>query len=227
MPAFNAGRTVKDTYLEIPKTFRKKVILIDDKSSDNTISVAKKLGIKTFLHPQNLGYGGSQKTGYREALKYNPDVVVMLHPDYQYDGTKIPELIEPIIKGRKDFMFGSRMQTKKEALRGGMPLLKYYINRVFCFLENKILRVNFSEHFSGLRAYSPRLLKTIPFQNFSNDFVFDQQMEISAVSLNFRIGEIPIPTRYHEKSSSIKFVKGTKFILETLFQLILFILRRK
>ncbi len=226
MPAFNGARTVRETFLEIPKELRKKIILVDDKSTDQTVAVAKKLGITVFKHPQNLGYGGCQKTCYEEALKYHPDVIVMLHPDYQYDATKIPELIAPIVSGKYDFMFGSRMQTKTDARKGGMPLAKYYINRIVCWLENKILGVHFTEHFSGLRAYSSELLQTVPFQRFSNDFVFDQQMEMSALSYHFRIGEIPIPTRYHTRASSIKFVKGTKFLLETFFYLFLYVLHR-
>lgn len=215
MPAYNAEKTIRDTYNEIPTHLRKFIILVDDKSSDNTISVAKSLGITVFTHTQNLGYGGNQKTCYWEALKLNPDIVVMLHPDYQYDAGLIEELIRPINMGRFDFMFGSRVQSKQSAISGGMPKLKYYINRITCILENMLLGVNFTEHFSGFRAYSSKLLKTVPFQRFSDDFVFDQQMEVAILNLGFKIGEISIPTRYHEKASSIQFIKGTKFILET------------
>lgn len=215
MPAYNAAQTLKDTFEEIKPAFRKNILLVDDKSSDNTVEVAHRLGIKVFTHPNNLGYGGNQKTCYQEALKLNPDVVVMLHPDYQYDASLIEDLIKPILQKRYDFMFGSRIQSRQSALDGGMPPLKYYINRLTCVLENILLGVNLTEHFSGFRAYSVKLLKTVPFQKFSNDFVFDQEMSISAISFGFRIGEIPIPTRYHKKASSIQFVKGTKFILET------------
>lgn len=226
MPAYNAARTVKSTYEEIPVRYRGDIILVDDGSSDNTVEVARKLGIKVFSHTKNLGYGGNQKTCYLEALKENPDVVVMLHPDYQYDAKLIQELIRPIIEGRFDFMFGSRIQNRQSALSGGMPKLKYYINRLVCILENILLDVNFTEHFSGFRAYSKEVLKTIPFQQFSDDFVFDQQMEISALSSGFKIGEIPIPTRYHEKASSIQIIKGTKFILETFWAIFLYKLHK-
>ena len=145
MPAYNAEKTVRDTFNEIPKAFRKHIILVDDNSRDNTVETAKKLGIKVFSHPQNLGYGGNQKTCYWEALKLDPDVVVMLHPDYQYDATLIEEMIRPIIQGRYDFIFGSRIQNKRAALLGGMPPLKYYINRFVCLLENMLLGVNFTE----------------------------------------------------------------------------------
>lgn len=215
MPAYNAAKTVKNTYEEIPHKYRKNIILVDDRSKDNTVEIAKSLGIKVFTHPNNLGYGGNQKTCYWEALKENPDIVVMLHPDYQYDAKLIEDLIRPISEGRCDFMFGSRIQGRQAALLGGMPKLKYYINRLVCILENILLDVNFTEHFSGFRAYSNKLLKTVPFQRFSNDFVFDQEMTISSLSYKFRIGEVAIPTRYHEKASSIGFIKGTKFILES------------
>lgn len=222
MPAYNAEKTLKNTYSEIPLEFRRDIILVDDHSKDNTVILAQKLGIKTISHKINLGYGGNQKTCYLEALKLNPDIVVMLHPDYQYDAGLIEELIRPINMGRFDFMFGSRVQSKQSAISGGMPKLKYYINRITCILENMLLGVNFTEHFSGFRAYSKKLLETVPFQHFSNDFVFDQQMTISALSFNFKIGEIPIPTRYHEKASSIQFLKGTKFILDTFWVIILY-----
>ena len=222
MPAYNAEKTVKDTFHEIPKKFRGNIILVDDQSKDNTVTVAKNLGIKVFSHTRNLGYGGNQKTCYWEALKLDPDIVVMLHPDYQYDASLIEELIRPISLGRFDFMFGSRIQNRFSALAGGMPKVKYYVNRLICLLENTLLGVNFTEHFSGFRAYSSKLLKTIPFQRFSDDFVFDQQMTMSALSYGFRIGEVPIPTRYHQKASSIQFVKGSKFILEGLWTILLY-----
>jgi glycosyltransferase involved in cell wall biosynthesis len=226
MPAYNAARTVKNTFKEIPKEFRKHIILVDDQSLDNTVKVAKKLGIKVFQHPNNLGYGGNQKTCYWEALKLNPDVVVMLHPDYQYDASLMAELINPILNDRYDFMFGSRIATKEGALKGGMPPLKYYVNRIVCFIQNILLGVNFTEHFSGYRAYSKKLLKKVPFQRFSNDFVFDQEMTISSISHGMRIGEIAIPTRYHEKASSIQFIKGTKFVTEGLITIFKYLLHK-
>lgn len=214
MPAFNAAQTIHDTFYEIPLYLRKNIILVDDSSTDKTVEVAKKLGIKVIEHTNNLGYGGNQKTCYKEALKLNPDIVVMLHPDYQYDASMIEDLIFPITRGRYDFMFGSRIANKKGAIEGGMPPLKYYVNRIVCLIQNILLGVNFTEHFSGFRAYSRKVLENVTFEKFSNDFVFDQEMTISSLSHGFLIGEIAIPTRYHKKASSIQFLKGVKFILE-------------
>lgn len=224
MPAYNAAKTLQRTVDDIPKDWVSKIILVDDGSSDNTVSVAKNLGIQVFRHPRNLGYGGNQKTCYWEALKANPDVVVMIHPDYQYDATLLPELVRPILEKRYDAMFGSRIRTRTEALSGGMPGIKYVINRFFTPLENIVLGVNFSEHFSGFRAYSGKLLKTVPFGRMTNDFAFDQQIMASAISFGFRVGEIPVPVRYYSDSSSIRFIKGAKFLLQTLITLFQFTL---
>ncbi len=215
MPAYNAEKTVKKTLDDIPKGLVQRVILVDDVSKDKTVKVAKKLGIEVFVHPRNLGYGGNQKTCYWEALKDKPDVVVMLHPDYQYDATQIGEMVRPIIQGRFDAMFGSRIRTRKEALDGGMPKTKYILNRMLTPVENMILGVNFSEHLSGFRAYSLKVLETIPFQRFSNDFVFDQECMASVIAHGFKIGEVPVPVRYYDDSSSIQFIKGAKFLIET------------
>lgn len=215
MPAYNAEKTLLDTYNDIPEKFRKYIILVDDKSTDKTLEVASKLKIKVVKHSKNLGYGGNQKTCYKEALKLKPDVVAMLHPDYQYSASFLEDLIKPIIEGRYEFMFGSRISSREEALKGGMPKLKYYTNRFFCVLQNILLGVNFTEHFSGFRAYSGKLLRIVPFKRFSNDFLFDEQMTLSSLSFKFRVGEIPISTRYDEKSSSMSLSKGIKFVLET------------
>jgi glycosyltransferase involved in cell wall biosynthesis len=219
MPAFNAEKTLEKTYQDLPKDLINEVIVVDDKSRDQTVEVAKRLGLNVFIHPQNLGYGGNQKTCYWEALKKNPDIVVMLHPDYQYDSTKTKDLVKPILEGEYDVMFGSRIRTREEAIKGGMPLSKYILNRIFCVIENIVLGVNFSEHFSGFRAYSKKVLNTVPFQRFSNDFVFDQQMMMSAISHRFKVGEIPVPVRYFSESSSIRSIKGAKFLFETIVML--------
>ncbi|QQS39588.1 glycosyltransferase family 2 protein [Candidatus Woesebacteria bacterium] len=224
MPAFNAEKTLKKTFADINKKIVKKIILVDDGSKDKTVKTAQKLGIEVYKHPKNLGYGGNQKTCYWEALQYKPQVVVMIHPDYQYDATLIEELIRPILQGRYGYTFGSRIRTRKEALDGGMPLHKYLFNRMYTLFANPVLGVNFSEHMSGMRAYSATTLETVPFQRFSNDFIFDQQFTVSAIAKGIRIGEIPIPVRFYEESSSIKLLPGLKFGINSLAVLLLYIL---
>lgn len=226
MPAYNAAKTVAKTVADISKKLVDKIILVDDGSTDDTVKVARKLGLTVFAHSKNLGYGGNQKTCYWEALKKDPAVVVMLHPDYQYDASRIKNLIEPILKGEYDIMFGNRIRTRKEAFDGGMPVVKYYLNRIVGMIENIVLGVNFSEHFSGFRAYSKKVLKTVPFGRMSNDFVFDQQMTIAAIAAGFKIGETPVAVRYYEDSSSIQFLKGSKFLLQTFLTLFKFVLHR-
>lgn len=219
LPAYNAEKTLAKTIQDFPKKIVTNTILVDDGSTDNTVMLAKRLGLTVFVHSSNLGYGGNQKTCYREALKENPDVVVMIHPDYQYDSSLIGELVRPILSGRYDMMFGNRIRTRAEVLAGGMPSIKYFLNRIFCIFENMILGANFSEYFSGMRAYSKKLLRILPLQYFSDDFVFDQQLMICAYVNGFRIGEIDIPVRYFSEASSIKPVKGVKFLVETLLLL--------
>lgn len=226
MPAYNVEKALMDTYNDIPKQLRKYIILVDNKSTDKTLSIASKLNIKIIKHKKNMGYGGNQKTGYKEALKLKPDVIAMLHPDNQYSPLFLSDLTKPIIEGKYDFMFGNRIASRESALKGGMPKFRYYTNRFFCVLQNFLFGVNFSEYFSGFRAYSAKLLMTVPFEKFSNDFLFDQHMTISALSFKFRIGEIPIPTRYDEKSSSMSLKQGVKFILETFKTLLIFELHK-
>lgn len=227
MPAYNAEKTLLKTIKDIPEGLVSKIILVDDGSIDQTVPLAKKLGLVVFTHPNNLGYGGNQKTCYWEALKDKPDVVVMIHPDYQYDSSLIGELVRPILEDRYDMMFGNRIRTRSEVLAGGMPPMKYFLNRAFCIIENIILGANFSEYFSGMRAYSYKLLTTVPFQRFSNDFVFDQEMMLSSYINQFRIGEIDIPVRYFSEASSIQFRKGAKFLYETLTLLLQFVLHKQ
>lgn len=226
LPAYNAARTVRATYADLPKNIIQKVILVDDCSSDNTVQVARQLGIQVYQHTRNIGYGGNQKTCYRLALAQKADIIVMLHPDYQYDATLVGELIRPIMQGRYDIMFGSRIRARGEALKGGMPLYKYLGSRILTVIENIILGVNFSEHLSGFRAYHQRVLHKLPLTRFSDDFVFDQQLMISAIDTGFKVGEISIPTRYHDQASSIKGWKGVKFLLNTCHVLSLFILKK-
>jgi glycosyltransferase involved in cell wall biosynthesis len=224
MPAYNAAKTLEKTYKDIPNGLIDETILVDDRSSDNTMDIAKKLGITVIVHKENTGYGGNQKTCYKEAVKKGADIVIMIHPDYQYDSSLTGELVRPIENGRFDIMFGSRIRTRKEALDGGMPYIKYIINRITALIENLILGVNFTEHFSGFRAYSRRVLQKLPIDSFSNDFVFDQEFMVSAISYGFKISEYPVPVRYFSEASSIKYLAGAKFLLETAWVLILYIL---
>jgi glycosyltransferase involved in cell wall biosynthesis len=173
MPAYNAEKTLEKTYRDIPDGIVDRVILVDDGSHDKTVEIARKLKIETFVHPQNRGYGGNQKTCYMLALNEGADVVVMIHPDYQYDSSLAEELIKPILDGRFDVMLGSRIRTRQECLKGHMPVYKYYANRFLTILENVFLGQNLSEYHTGFRAFNKKVLKKLPFHKFSDDFVFD------------------------------------------------------
>lgn len=224
MPAYNVEKTLEKTYRDIPRGLIEKVILVDDGSWDKTANVARRLKIETYIHPQNRGYGASQKTCYTLALSEGADIVVMIHPDYQYDSRLTGELVRPIIDQRFDIMLGSRIRTRSEALEGGMPLYKYISNRLLTVTQNIVLGQNLSEYHTGFRAFRKGVLKKIPFHKFSDDFVFDQQILISALYKGYKIGEIPVPVRYLPDSSSINFRKSVKYGAQTLFALFLFIL---
>jgi len=220
MPAYNAEKTLLKTYKDIPLKIVNEVIVVDDDSKDQTVKVAKKLGLRTLIHKTNLGYGGNQKTCYQEALHRKADIIVMIHPDYQYDATLTPDLIKPILEGRFDIMLGSRIRSRYEALAGGMPLYKYISNRFLTLVENLILGLNLSEYHTGFRAYSKQVLEKIKFNNFSNDFVFDQEILIYAHKLGFKIGEIAVPVRYFPEASSINFFRSVKYGLMTVYTLL-------
>jgi glycosyltransferase involved in cell wall biosynthesis len=205
MPAFNAERTLKLTYEDMPKDCIDLVILVDDGSTDKTVKIAKELGLKIFLHSRNYGYGANQKTCYMEALKENPDIIVMLHPDYQYDPSLLPQLIEPIEKGVADIVLGSRLLVD-DALKRGMPWWKYIANRFLTGVENAVLQQNLSEYHTGYRAYSRRFLESVPFILNSDGFVFDQEILVEAIHNGFRIVEIPVPAKYFKDASSAGFV---------------------
>lgn len=226
MPAYNAAKTIAKTYRDIPKGVVDEVIVVDDDSKDDTVQVAKKLGLSVFQHPQNRGYGGNQKTCYTLALSKGADIVVMIHPDYQYDSSLTEELIRPIKQGRLDIMLGSRIRSRGEALAGGMPAYKYYFNRLLTLIENIILGQNLSEYHTGFRAFAAPTLKKLPFHKYSDDFVFDQQILIGAIGQKARIGEIPVPVRYFPEASSINFRRSMIYGLLILRDLGFYLLSR-
>jgi len=210
MPAYNAAKTLDMTYREIPMDIVDDIILVDDASRDDTVKQATELGIHTIIHQKNLGYGGNQKTCYAEALARDADVVVMLHPDYQYSPRLISAMSSMIVSGHYDLVLASRILGGM-ALKGGMPIYKYIANRVLTFIENLVLGVKLSEYHTGYRAFSRKLLETLPLDANSDDFVFDNQMLAQAVHFGFRIGEISCPTRYFQDASSISFRRSVKY----------------
>jgi glycosyltransferase involved in cell wall biosynthesis len=225
MPAYNAARTLERTYADIPHDRIAKIILVDDVSKDETVDVARQLGLDVIIHRQNRGYGGNQKTCYDAALAAGADVVVMLHPDYQYDATRIPDLIAPILAGDRHLMLGSRFLG--DPLAGGMPRWKYAANRFLTGLENAAFGLHLSEYHTGLRAYSRRLLETIPYGLNSDDFVFDQELIAQVVAAGgLAIGEIAVPTRYFEEASSVGFRRSVVYGLSTLRVVLRFLLHR-
>jgi glycosyltransferase involved in cell wall biosynthesis len=210
MPAYNAFKTLVMTYEEIPMEIVDEVILVDDASRDDTAVKARELGIHTVMHPENLGYGGNQKTCYREALSKGADVVVMLHPDYQYSPRLITAMASMVVSGHYDIVLGSRI-LGGQALKGGMPLYKYIANRFLTLVENLVLGVKLSEYHTGFRAFSREVLESLPLQENSNDFVFDNEILAQAVYFGFRIGEISCPTKYFADASSINFRRSVTY----------------
>jgi len=225
MPAYNAARTLERTYNDLPRDIVDHVILVDDVSGDETVEVAQRLGLKVIVHVQNRGYGGNQKTCYLEALKDGADVVVMLHPDYQYDSRLVPQLIAPIQSGEADLMLGSRL-LGGGATAGGMPRWKFVSNRFLTIVENIALSQHLSECHTGFRAYSRRLLETIPFLLNSDDFVFDTEVIAQTVAFGFRVGEFPVPTRYFAEASSVNFRRSVVYGLGTLAVMARYLLDR-
>jgi glycosyltransferase involved in cell wall biosynthesis len=225
LPAYNAAKTLEITVSDIPKDIVDDVILVDDASSDNTVEIAKRLGIKVFTHRYNLGYGGNQKTCYQKALEMGAEIIVMVHPDYQYDPIVIPELIKPIVDGRADAVFGSRMM-KGGALEGGMPLWKHNANILLTAFENVILGTYLTEYHSGFRAYSVKYLKSVNFMANSNHFVFDTEIIVQGVLYNLKIEEVPIHTRYFEEASTIKLLPAVLYGLGILLTMLKYILHR-
>lgn len=225
LPAYNAAKTLEITYREIPFDIVDRVILVDDASRDETVAVAKHIGIKTFVHPENKGYGGNQKTCYREALGEGADIVIMLHPDYQYTPKLITAMASLIGIGEFDVVLASRI-LGKGALSGGMPLYKYISNRVLTFIENLMLNQKLSEYHTGYRAFSREVLEILPLEENSDDFVFDNEMLAQITYFGFKIGEISCPTKYFSEASSINLKRGIKYGLGVLITALKFVVQK-
>lgn len=225
MPAYNAAKTLEVTYREIPHDIVDEVILVDDASRDDTASRASELGIHTIIHSENRGYGGNQKTCYAEALSHGADVVVMVHPDYQYSPRLITAMASMVVSAHYDVVLGSRI-LGGGALKGGMPFYKYLANRLLTLAENMALGVKLSEYHTGYRAFSRRVLESLPLDANSDDFVFDNEMLAQAVYFGFRIGEISCPTKYFKDASSINFGRSVKYGFGVLATSLKFLLQR-
>lgn len=222
MPAYNAEKTLSQTYHDVPHDIVDEVILIDDASADKTVEMARALGLHVVRHEKNKGYGGAQKTCYEQALKHEADIIVMVHPDYQYDPRTLPDLILPLLEGRCDAVFGSRMLGKR-FLEGGMPVWKFYGNIILTAVGNIMMKTYLTEWHTGFRAYSRRYLETANFQKNSNNFVFDTQIIIQGIYRGLKIYEIPIEARYFKEASQIDFFQSVRYGVSIL----IFLLRYK
>jgi glycosyltransferase involved in cell wall biosynthesis len=226
MPAYNAAKTLRLTYSDLPRDMVDLVIVVDDGSKDETTRIARDLGLELFVHNRNYGYGANQKTCYREALRAGADIVVMVHPDYQYDPTLLPEIVRPIQEGKADVVLGSRLMGV-HPMQQGMPWWKYYANRFLTGLENWAFGLKLSEYHTGYRAFQREVLESVNLQMNSDKFIFDQEILAQIVSLNLRITEVPVPTRYFAQASSASFFASSRYGLSILWLLIRYILHSK
>jgi len=225
LPAYNAAKTLNKTVSDIPKEYVDEIILVDDFSNDETVQIANDLGLIIERHESNKGYGANQKTCYTAALKHGADIIIMLHPDYQYDPKLIKYFVEFIRDDYFDVMLGSRIRSRREALAGGMPRYKYFFNRLLSLFENIVTGYNLSEWHTGMRAYKREVLEKINYNKLSNDFVFDSQMLFSIVKKQYRIGDIPVPVRYFAEASSINLERSITYGLQTLWEIVKFIFK--
>ncbi|MEO8381986.1 MAG: glycosyltransferase family 2 protein [Acidobacteriota bacterium] len=227
LPAYNAERTLRATYDDIPQDWVDEILLVDDCSRDRTVELSRELGLRTVVHKKNRGYGGNQKTCYRTAMdEMGGEIMVMVHPDHQYDPKIIPELVKPILSGDADAVFGSRMLGGRP-IEGGMPKWKYFANLFLTMVENATFYVYLSEYHSGFRAYSKRFLDAVNFEANSDDFVFDTEIIAQGVAAGMRVREVPIRTRYFDEASQVGFLKGCRYGLSILKTMLLYKLHKK
>jgi glycosyltransferase involved in cell wall biosynthesis len=227
LPAYNAERTLRPTYEDIPRDWVDDILLVDDVSRDRTVEISRELGIKTIVHAKNRGYGGNQKTCYRTAMdEMGGEIMVMVHPDHQYDPKIIPELVKPLLRGEADAVFGSRMLGGRP-IEGGMPKWKYFANLFLTMVENATFYVYLSEYHSGFRAYSKHFLETVNYEANSDDFVFDTEIIAQAVAKGLKITEVPIRTRYFDEASQVGFWRGARYGLAILKTMVLYKLHKK
>ncbi len=215
LPAYNAERTLAATLADVPVGSVDEILLVDDGSKDNTVRVAREMGLTVIEHPENRGYGGNQKTCYRYALDHGAHIIVMIHPDYQYDSRVISHAVGMIELGICDVIVGNRIRSRQEAFKGRMPTYKYFANRALTLFENFTLGQNLGDFHSGFRVYRRDVLETIPFERNSDDFVFDTQFLVQAVNFGFRLGDVPVPVRYFDEASSINFKRSMKYGMST------------
>jgi glycosyltransferase involved in cell wall biosynthesis len=225
MPAYNAAKTLHLTYADLPRNVVDLVIVVDDGSSDETARIARDLGLELFIHDRNYGYGANQKTCYREALRAGADIVVMVHPDYQYDPTLLPEIIRPIEAGEADVVLGSRLMGI-HPIRQGMPWWKYVSNRFLTTLENWVFGLHLSEYHTGYRAFRRQVLESVNLQMDSDRFIFDQEILAQIVNLKMRITEVPVPTRYFAQASSASLFQSSVYGVSILWLLVRYLLHR-
>lgn len=225
MPAYNAEKTIEKTYREIPKDIVDDIIVVDDCSDDKTVQIAKQLNLSVFIHDKNTGYGANQKSCYKEALKTGADIVILLHPDYQYPPKLIPAMVGLLTSGLFDIALGSRILSGM-ALKGGMPLYKYIANRLLTFIDNLLLGAKLSEYHTGYRAFNKEVLAELPLLENSDDFIFDNEILTQAIYFRYRIGEISAPSSYNEESSSINFRRSIIYGLGVLKTALKFTLQK-
>jgi glycosyltransferase involved in cell wall biosynthesis len=225
MPAYNAAKTLHMTYADLPHELLDKVILVDDGSSDETAKIARELGLELFVHHRNYGYGANQKTCYREALLAGADIVVMVHPDYQYDPTLLPDIVRPIEENSADVVLGSRLMGPSP-MQQGMPWWKYYSNRFLTMLENRAFGLHLSEYHTGYRAFRREALESVNLEMNSDNFIFDQEILAQMVNVKLRIAEVPVPTRYFAQASSASFLQSCVYGTSILWLLTRYLLHR-